>query len=767
MGDGNFDEALKAVAAASENCCLNYYKSIKPKLPPTKNVPYTMVQASILIDEVKKIHKLKHLYKPSGLIKYVKDDPLLSINLAFYSSLVNIDAYKYGVDYDDLKAISHYALSHGPDFEDFNKWVGIEQMYGWRESKVDIKKLVDDWVVKEFHPNWKGSEDEFNRRFRLAVRTVLNWKEGEQEQTSTAEDFVANVADTGTSGSAFDPGGERLEAEVMGTTFKPSNNKYSKSMKLSVKEKLKRLFAHAKQKCRVSEKREIYPKVRIIVSSDYNTTLKMRFVGQWLDKWMSGNKNSTLWMTSDQLKEMWEIFCSGSKKYKVPLDQSKFDHHVSKRMMMIMLEEIQTLIGNKCPTPEEYVEVMTSIMFALDGGSVIFSSGNDPGTTSSVEYKNGILSGWQWTAFLDTLANIAEKLMAEDMVRELIPIEGGYFNAQGDDQYNSYATMREALAYIFAMNAMGFEVHPTKNFISTIHDEYLRRYSTTEGSNGYPTRMVNSMLWLYPGQTFVKDKVQRMRAMFENWKKMSERCFSTSFKLVGRFKQDAIAAKIPSEFINWFLNSPISIGGSGLGIDTSHTIQRDSKPAKNVTFLQAKGLDDFKLRYGENQNRELMSWARSVAGIPNEIKNIEITPDPEYKLQAEAKLTPMPVVILNDVLMDVIFKSKEPINTLYGSDDKLFERYFDNFENKAKSFHAPKSWIKDLAAGRIKSVTPLVEGLSTEMSSLLSAKYVPSLINAMLHKSTRTSNKWIKIQLYAESKIPTLIQPQLKYKMYN
>jgi hypothetical protein len=720
-----------------------------------------MVSSDSLYDRIKgEKGALKHLYKVTGVVDLINDDPMLSLNVAFYQDWldkkqVKIALWQYAGDQKKLKELSQWAQKSGPRVKNWELLVGIENLYGWRPNNEDVSKEVHDWVTKVFKPNYDGSETAFNEKFRQAVRKVLRWKTGVLEQKIKLEEFCTDIASTGTPGSAFDPNGPKLEAGYEGIKVKPYNNKFSKSAVLSTENKMKRALAKEKQKCKVSVKVEFFPKKRLIVSSDYNTTLKMRFVDTWISEWMRGNPHSTLWMDKDQMLKMWIAFAKKTKWWNSPVDQTGFDHHASKAMVMIVLDEILKLITDHSVNGEELKEVMEGIIFALDGGDIIWTDGD--GKTRSTEYLNGVLSGWQWTAFIDTVINIAEHFMALDMMRELgIQYEEGLFNAQGDDQLEQFSTARACVAYWACLTSMGFELHPHKNFFSKIHNEYLRKISYDNMVNGYAARMINSLLWLYPGTNQPKDKVERMRNIVTNWEKFGQRCSTRMDEVLKYISRDCRGAKIERGFLMDFLYTARTTGGYGLGLDTGVGIKTSGGEWKRIT-VKGRGYEQFKLRFGQDQDRELDNWIYNVTAMPKEVNDVELESKVESVFEQRGRLKPLQFSIVSDTPKLNFQRSDEPINTLFSLIPEVMRRYFPKFEEEASLLHAPRSWAAEYASGKVKSHAPRMEGLSDEMAGLVWSKYRESMAHAMYTKQTRHPEKWLSLNLYAEIHFSTIL----------
>lgn len=750
---------------------------LKPKLPKVGKYFRTEVKgkriymssnemySKLKVDEDQKW--IKHQYKVHAThVELINNSYQLSLSWHFYKNeLIKkgkasiID--KYNLDeaiysQDELKELSNYCFYHG--MEDYEYIVGIDTLYGWRKD-ADDEMIVDKikaWVNNDFKPNYKGSETEFNLRFRKHIRSTLRWKERKQRMVTTARDFCTNIVSQGTTGSAYDPITPKENIKIVdpetGIRVKFKKTKYTKSASLSVTTKMKRLFKKRKQSARVSHKVEFAPKVRIIVSSDYNTTLKMRFIDEWLTPWLSGLEKSTLFQTTSQTLQMWRKFTDNNLNlYNVPIDQSAFDHHVTKEMVLIMLEEIRSLISDFAIDNQELLDVMDTIIYALDGGEIVYEPEGKGKVRHVFAYESGILSGWQWTALLDTLANIAEYMTMVDLIQsEKIEMVTKQFNAQGDDGLVRLTKPISCLALITAYNQCGFEVHPRKTFISKHHNEYLRKYSSNNKLNGYPSRMVTKLLWLYPGDMLPISEIEKLTTTLSKWKMFNERMHGDSQSLLKYLRVEYNGLKIPVAVYEKYLRTSQTRGGAGL-LNTNTTdeiVVTDNNKKKELKIENDVGFNEFRLRFGKFQDREMKSWFSSIIQITDhryldnvrstvEIKDtVEIDP---YTFQF-VRTTDKPKTTRSELF---------PPNVIFGQSKELMLEVFPNIEVFTKLSRAPKSWIYDYLSGKLDFVTPRLTGFSDEFSSLIYNDYRASLINAMYYKKV-VPDKWKRLNLFSE-----------------
>lgn len=725
------------------------------------------------IYQIAKERKIKHKFKiRSARVEYINDNPVLSLNWHLYKECLqsagkHFIIKKYSLDkaiysHEECTLISQYLFVRGLPFYQFVN--GIETFYGWVPYKDDdaIRAKIVAWVNNDHKPNYLGSEELFYHEFAKAVDEVLFWKEGSLAQTVTAHDFVTNIASTGTAGSAFDPGGPLLHVDDDGKDLHP-RNKYAKSAALSADRKLEVLFSNIRQKANVSIKTEFFPKVRLIISSDFNTTMKMRFIDTWLNTWMRGNPFSTLTMTKKQLWDLWKKFAS-TEGINAPVDQEKFDHNTTKRMVEIMLWRILALINTRATNNAELVSVMRTIIFALDGGDVLYRDSS--GTVHSYLYSSGILSGWQWTAFLDSLANQAELILASKISKRMgIPTEFIQTNVQGDDVALKVRTPVQAYAIITALRWMGFKVHPKKSFISKHHNEYLRKYALNNTVNGYPARMINNILWLYPGDRYIPETLARLNALSANWIKLGERLQLPSNDFAAQHLYlDAIGAKIKPSVVNRFMETATYLGGCALTASRQdQTIERADNIVQDDHYVRISndpGYRDFHLRFGHLQSREMERWFISVLDLPP--SETETPPDVN-----DVVIKPItPVTSISYQFLPSMEKPNTtrnpafPQNVIFGQSRDFLVELFPRLDSFVNNSSAPKTWIYDYLSGRLRVPTPPVAGLSTEFAALLFSQYEASLINAMYYKRARP-NKWLGLIAYTYTNFSTYARSML------
>jgi len=728
---------------------------IKPKVKRVLNKQYCTSEE--LYDLV---HKQKIQWKfriVSDKIIFINENPVLSLSWHFYrSSLItagklnlieewNLDDAMF--DYDTITKISDYAFNLG--FKDYMLIMHMKFLYGWvREWETkDIPDKIRAWANNNFKPKINDSEEEFNKQFRTAIREILRWREGTLNMDISAETYCADIAYTGTSGSGYDPGGETLRMRVDGEKFKISNSKFAKSGALSIQDKMFRLFNNKRQKNNVSIKPdELYPKIRLLVASDFSTSMQMRYIDVWLRKWMHGNVRSTLWMTKEDLLQFWKDFTK-EDGWNIPLDQVKFDHHVTVTMILIILDEILQLIIDKATNNSELIQVMMAIIESFKNAKLFYKDGT---TTFTFDWTSGLLSGWQWTAFFGTIINIAQNMIAQKLGMRLgLQMKAMLFNAQGDDDALKYKTLTECVVHTCMMREMGFEIHPQKTFYSKHHNEYLRRYYYKGMINGYPARMVAGLMWRFIGEKTDHKDSELLSSTCNKWLKYAERLF-LDYKFADIMsRRDLKGMKMNKDVIQRYFLTPMIYGGPAWNKVGQWKLEQNPRKLVANIDIEGKGYQEFKDRFGYGQSIELEQWYLSAISMPDRTKDRTI-----FEVQGIDFLvakTPLPLRFNFTHVINIpkpIYNNRIPKNVVFGKTYSFLSTLYPNLDSFVDMMHAPKSWITDYLLGQLKVVTPPIAGLSQEFASLVFHNFEPSLIYAMYYKKT-VDDKWLRLQQYA------------------
>lgn len=727
---------------------------------------------------------------------------VVNINWHFYKQMLMIKGLghlikKYNIekvlsDFKLVKQLSTFMLVNGPKVPGFNYLVGIEHVFGFNVQVAGTSSLkeVKEWVNSNFKPQINNDTAGYLVKFREKVKIVLrnNRKTKTLHTDVTAEQYCNNIVLTGTSGSAFDPGGEIPDFTVHGVDVKYKKNKFSKSVALGLENKIKRLFSKKAIYHKVNDKIEVYPKRRIIVSSDYNSTLKMRFVDSWLGDWLRGNNYSSLWRNKKQSKQLWLDFMNkvNTKEWNIPVDQSAFDHHVSKDMVIIVLEEIKTLILESMTTTtpatkQEYIDVMDTIVFGLQNGKVVYTlKKDDEGyiqgkeTNIEMEYNSGVLSGWQWTSKINTISNVAEGLIALELCKPLT-IEPTQFDATGDDQNTTWSYLSDGMLYWLSLTSSGFEIHPSKNFFSQQHNEYLRLYSDFKGINGYPARNINRILWQYPGDIEDKTFSGRLNGTFDKWEKFRTR-LGIEWKDMSEYLIDDLKGqKLPNNLIQTFLYGNILNNNKQISNDRIIDGMINYIPGTWLYHVEihGEGYESFKAFFGYGQESDLDEWILEACNVNNETREGKKIKSDQEVVIVEGNSELYSVKQSNFTPREEKNKIRRPqlqdgwvVGDIFTMKEEVINKAFVGADKDAKAQHLPKSWYYDYITGRTSLKYPVAKNCSQAGSKLLSYKVENSAYNAMLFKKTK-DNKWLSIVKKYFYSISTYIDNVLLEKIFN
>jgi len=130
----------------------------------------------------------------------------------------------------------------------------------------------------------------------------------------------------------------------------------------------------------------------------------MSFVGQQAESRFKKVVPTSL--SSDWTPESWlHVMNTMRTKLFVPIDQSKFDHVPSKRVLL-RCAEILCRSGT-CAFDSERVMISKLILDRLAHATLSYNN-------NTYSHQRGLLSGWRWTSLMGTMINYAEYLSITD-----------------------------------------------------------------------------------------------------------------------------------------------------------------------------------------------------------------------------------------------------------------------------------------------------------------------------------------------------------------
>nr|QVU40016.1 hypothetical protein [Kamu toti-like virus 1] len=308
-------------------------------------------------------------------------------------------------------------------------------------------------------------------------------------------------------------------------------------------------------------------KIRPVVKTGSECFRKMDYLSQWMEDGFNKCRLSTLFGDAIQQEDIdMEIMESVRQPglWKVPMDQSNFDQHQSKRSLMTVMGAMGAWIWEQTSS-EDFKIVWTCLWDSLFYEDVKVLCGE-----KSFKWRNGMPSGFRWTALLDTILNIVSFRVALNHCKDILGYTPRIYchKAQGDDVAFAMEKLSEVATVMSIYNDLGYEAHPLKTFYSRDRTEFLRRcYSRQGGINGYVTRSLLSTMYRNPIQEPPIIRAERLYSRLTAWQ-LSVVRGCDGVKCGECFLSDAEQLGVSRKHAAGFALTPASWGGAGLDKDS-------------------------------------------------------------------------------------------------------------------------------------------------------------------------------------------------------
>jgi hypothetical protein len=324
-------------------------------------------------------------------------------------------------------------------------------------------------------------------------------------------------------------------------------------------------------------------KARAVLVTDMSMYLKMAWISDSLEPQLKKTSvGNSLFLDGRGFISMADsigVDAANPRLWKLPVDQSKFDHHISLSMIGDVLDVISSLY-----TDEPTQKILESIRTALvrSPGCVVVGDERIPIT-------HGILSGWRWTALLDTWINFGQIVGSMRWLREAgvirhVTLSGLY--VQGDDARLVFDSPGKGIALCEVLQKCGFEVNPSKTWLSPKRDEYLRLVGEDGLVQGYLNRNITAVLWRNPIKSLPLDPIQTITSVAMRYEGLLKRGASQRAirsLAAGEVRRLASKRQLNPEYIIEWLAAPTGLGGLGF----SAVLQSATRRLKSViTYYQ-------------------------------------------------------------------------------------------------------------------------------------------------------------------------------------
>jgi hypothetical protein len=470
---------------------------------------------------------------------------------------------------------------------------------------IDLKKMEDelrDWVQEDRNHDNGSWYDMFEEECWNFLANAPNAGNVLDEDVPSLDEYCEGLGYHGRSGSTHHD--SKIQLEEDGKKFSSGKNKWTTALKGDRMSRKKAILTRKEPLYRIIYKREA-KKIRPVVGAPDYLFSQMDFISQWLDQAMRGYDISTLFMNSREAVQMWRDLCKkcGMGYVCVPLDQTNFDHQATLPMLRRAFRQLKRFIALYAPKKvrAEYLEVMGIIISELteDRGGLIFGE-------KLIEVFKGILSGWRWTAFLDTLFNYAEIKTAQRLLAlwgfdSVGPVS---LKLQGDDDDVMVLSYGEAVGLVLAYIRMGIPVNKNKFFIDQYRDEFLRKYIERGMVSGYPARGINAVLWAGPLSRSLAVGETRMRDQFKAWNALIARGMSEHKCMKHAYVDISRGNAISKKLIKRWFHTPALFGGLGLRPLCLDWVKVSDSRRINTWSVGEKlrGLESECVKYGLNQD---------------------------------------------------------------------------------------------------------------------------------------------------------------------
>lgn len=754
-------------------------------------------------------------YHPTGKILVAEDDIPRSLCYAVYKEALrrsrnedlimryNLDNVAFSPDH--CKALSEWMKKKGSEVE--KKWrylVDLHRLGDFLPYKDDKSfiETIKYWCKPKLH-TWLGNEEKWYAKFEECASRVMFRDGVSPSKFISIDDFIKNGDIWCTSGSGFEPSVEKMKVYdiTKDQEIEVKKNKWSVRWEMSDGEAKHLLLRRRKQLCKAVQKSEP-GKVRAVISSDVSTYLKMTYVSIYLDQIFKKRKDTTLWMNSKQREDLWQSMAFDGS-WRMPLDQSEFDQMQTLRQVLIVIQTFRKLIKHfvhRDDILEILDDLIDKILFALDGGDVIVGG-------EKVAIRNGVLSGWRWTAMIDTFINLIEIEMGKDLYYEVTGEELSVLdiNGQGDDDKLKIKYYKHCVGLWSCIESFGLKVNPGKFFCAKDRDEYLRRVYEDGKVTGYPARSITSIMFRNPISPQEAVGAARARENLTKWKLFCER-LDTDFRgswFEKRWMQDSIQGihGMSKDILKGWLDQDCVVGGIGWngGVLSDALIPTSAIENKDHIRIDSPGANEW-FTWAESfgvPRSKAIQFVVSTLNIPIKNKipkwvkyiltNEDIHDDIPHGMSVGKPGTVAVGMNVKTLAWNYGYKwfpsmsrlkhtryytnweLEQPRPFLYknpGSISKTGKELLHEKENISRTLahlsekpelvwkqtysdslkHKPKSWQRDFYAGRLKSSTPTIAGWGSDVVGSIAQRYINSAINDFLLRNKPSINTWYSLQ---------------------
>jgi hypothetical protein len=631
-----------------------------------------------------------------------------------------------------------------------------------RTTDAEFVGAIRDWVTGHKEHTLGGSSALFLAYLRRGVKMFLSTARppGAYWHPLSVHEWLSDPGRWARSGTSSE-----LRLEVVAKVDGAWVVKFARKSKWATAcamtlEQLERLFwTPAAQVNKALQKREL-GKIRAVIAGDLANYLRQAYISYWLEECLREHQNTTLMYSTDQQVGLWYHMAAtcAAETTKMPIDEREYDHYVTWEMLDVADISIDELIEDRYTdrrTKGELERALELTHESLRAGSVRVGD-------VKVPVAKGVLSGWRWTAFYDTLLNAGKVNAFRLYLLDTI----GYdpvvsFCSQGDDVDLQLVSEAGAVAFWACYLESGFDVNPKKFFIDRKRDEYLRQVATATEVAGYPARAVPSLIFRNPVSRGVERGEERIREQVAGWVTAFSRMNNWVESLV--VDDVARANNMTHTQVERVLHTPACVGGCGVPPLATSGWLGVTKGRVDAHWQWARlpplaGIAD---AYGLPRAEVAAVWKDNVdppAGtekdaIPFEL--VETEPfDPTWQ-QVDARVQPVVARARMELPPSVASAMLERVKRASGREalDLEFKRWADPsclpmYEYLAS--RCSRRLLKDWIAGRVPFVTPIIPGWSPLVVSRVYQYHAAAAWTNAINRSRVSYHRVLRSALRAE-----------------
>lgn len=660
------------------------------------------------------------------------------------------------------KKTSEAAFLHGEAFSpDYMYYCHIKRLRDYKErvNGLLFAPEVDYWLKEKSHWWHDGQEQSFKDVFTEECSLFVNEQTYKKPKLAdvTLWDWLSNRMNWANSGSGYVVGLDEGKVPIIDVKMKKTKWYDAWTIPLEVLYDAVRYQVVGHNK--VLQKPEL-EKVRGVIGADLITYLRMKFIwDKALSGFFEGTDFSPLYMSSNRRMNMW-VKLAQEGDWNLPLDQSEFDQMQTKEMVMILWNKLNEKV---CTVDQTANFIFTKLIASTNVAKIHLPfQGKDADLYEIVgemdvdqelknkllssmgarsvewDYTNGVMSGWYWTAFTDTLLNVITYRCAKRLVMERWHMweDAKVEFMQGDDDAITTSSYLYANLLSLAYAVMGFKVNRAKFFISKTRQEFLRRVVTDNSVRGYPARSVANLLFASPEKE-LKDDETVASSRLSMWHRFASRLMKPMHRLPWARDISQATKESKHTVLKWAY-TPKGLGGGGL-----HNMQITGDGiSANVIVEQAelipptKVWDDFKRDWQIEDDTLFNGTTVRTKGRKKAMRTTFKPVDILFKNKLSSiSLNRYPETFEENILHTPRYEYEARIGKLgqYTMIDPINKDTIDNlllgFTRKLKEYYLNKG---------LDMAVPLYEGWSEEFTSVYYSYQMAPLFTALKYRRRST-----------------------------